>query len=350
MNFKNQKGSITMFVLVGLLFMTGFLMLLLGGNINRSKIAKEQFNIISDIYSHGDGDENAYNRAFAVLRKESKQITESVENNKILVIKRSYAAKLNNYIIYGNTSGTQSVGNTKNLFDTKTALTNLNNSFSTYEEDGYDVIRSKYGYYGGRSLFSSNITTLKPGTYTLSCELKDNSGVSQIYFGFYSASNVKYQKYINNPEKGKWINLAYTFTLTAETEISGWQFQGDRNSNTGDYNNLDIQVRKIQLEEGSSASEYSPYGEYKIPVKFTDGNGKSETFNICLSAPLKKSGEAVDYIDYKSQKVIWKVDSQTEEDISLPDVVTYEDYTKIEILTDVQPSKIEVEYLGYSIE
>lgn len=349
MNLKNEKGSITMFVLVGLLFMTGFLMISIGSNINRSKISKEQFNIISSIYSYGDGSENAYNRAYAKLRKKSKNLTAFVENEKILTLSGTYARKLDNYRIYGNTSGTQSVGNTTNLFDTKTALNNLNNKFSVSQDEGYDVIQSKKGYWDGRSLFSSNITTLKPGTYTLSCELKDNSGVSQIYYGFYSASSVKYQKYIN-PEKGKWISSAYTFTLTAETEISGWQFQGDRNSTTGDYSNLDIQVRKIQLEVGSSASDYSPYGEYNIPVKFTDGNGKTETFNICLSGPLKKSGEAVDYIDYKSQKVIWQVDSQEEESITLPDILTYEDNTNIEILTEVKPSKIEVDYVGYSIE
>ena len=38
------------------------------------------------------------------------------------------------------------------------------------------------------------------------------------------------------------------------------------------------------------------------------------------------------------------------ETIDLPELQTYEDYTKIEILTEVAPSKIEVEYQGYTLE
>ena len=34
-----------------------------------------------------------------------------------------------------------------------------------------------------------------------------------------------------------------------------------------------------------------------------------------------------------------------EEEINLPKLSTYEDYTKIEILTEINPSKIEIEYV-----
>ena len=50
MNVRDKKGSITIFVLVGLLFMTGFLLISFGSNVNKSKVAKEQFNIMSSIY------------------------------------------------------------------------------------------------------------------------------------------------------------------------------------------------------------------------------------------------------------------------------------------------------------
>lgn len=39
----------------------------------------------------------------------------------------------------------------------------------------------------------------------------------------------------------------------------------------------------------------------------------------------------------------------TEENIELPELPSFEDYTKIEVLTEVPPSKIEVEYDGYTI-
>ena len=73
MNVRDKKGSITVFVLVGLLFMASFLIISFGSNINRSKIAKEQFDILSGIYSHGDTDEEAYDRAYTDLRNKYKK-------------------------------------------------------------------------------------------------------------------------------------------------------------------------------------------------------------------------------------------------------------------------------------
>lgn len=105
LNIKNEKGSITMFVLVGLLFMTSFLLISIGSNINKSKIAKEQFNIMSSIYSYGDGDENAYNRAYTALRKENKRIlTTVVENSSTIELTKTFAQELYNIRIYGNTN------------------------------------------------------------------------------------------------------------------------------------------------------------------------------------------------------------------------------------------------------
>lgn len=105
LNVKNENGSIAMFVLIGLLFMTSFLLISLGSNINKSKIAKEQFNIMSSIYSYGDGDENAYDRAYTALRKKNKSIlTTSVENSSTIELTKTFEDKLSNYRIYGNSA------------------------------------------------------------------------------------------------------------------------------------------------------------------------------------------------------------------------------------------------------
>lgn len=105
MNIKNEKGSITMFALIGLLFMTNFLLISIGSNINKSKIAKEQFDIMSNIYSYGDGDENAYNRAYTALRKKNAQIlTTSVKNSSKIELTKTFAQEIYNLKIYGNTS------------------------------------------------------------------------------------------------------------------------------------------------------------------------------------------------------------------------------------------------------
>ena len=111
MKIKDNKGSITIFVLVGLLFMSSFLLISYANNINKSKVAKEQLNIISGIYSHGDGDANAYNRAYTALRKESKQIltydssSEGLTTVKEVILQKTYEEKVSNYRIYGSSSG-----------------------------------------------------------------------------------------------------------------------------------------------------------------------------------------------------------------------------------------------------
>lgn len=106
MKMRDNKGSITVFVLVGLLFMIGFLIISFGSNINKSKIAKEQFKIMSSVYSHGDGDANAYNRAYTALRKDNAQtLTLSTENSSILELTKTFANKVGNIKIYGNTDG-----------------------------------------------------------------------------------------------------------------------------------------------------------------------------------------------------------------------------------------------------
>ena len=51
MNFRDNKGSISIFVLVALLFMTAFLIISYADVNNKSKTIDEQANIISSIYS-----------------------------------------------------------------------------------------------------------------------------------------------------------------------------------------------------------------------------------------------------------------------------------------------------------
>ena len=56
MNLKDKKGSITIFVLVGVLFISAFLIISFASNVNKSKIAKEQFDIVSKLLNRDDVD------------------------------------------------------------------------------------------------------------------------------------------------------------------------------------------------------------------------------------------------------------------------------------------------------
>ena len=138
MNVRDKKGSITIFVLVGLLFMTGFLIISFGSNVNKSKVAKEQFNIMSSIYSHNDGDENAYNRAYTVLRKKkAKTLTVSVENASTVELIKTFEGELTNYKIYGS-MGTQIIMKVTNEDDSTNQQYTINLSSSLQETEYID--------------------------------------------------------------------------------------------------------------------------------------------------------------------------------------------------------------------
>ena len=67
MKLKNEKGSITIFVLVGLLFMSAFLIISYAGNVNKSKVVKEQLEIINSIYQMNvETVDNIYNKVTAM--------------------------------------------------------------------------------------------------------------------------------------------------------------------------------------------------------------------------------------------------------------------------------------------
>lgn len=100
----------------------------------------------------------------------------------------------------------------------------------------------------------------------------------------------------------------------------------------------------IQLEKGSTSTKYEPY--------------KESVYNIYLDAPLRKVGDYVDYIDFANRKVVRNVgvadDSGTkpieeslygltrpiQENIDVP-LLTKESIGRLEILTEVEPSKLE---------
>ncbi len=108
MNIKKDKGSSAIFVLIGMLFMTAFLIITYGNLSNKSKVMAEQYNIISDIYSNGGNtNEMAYEAAYTALRNKNKQTitleidAEENDDTDEIVLDKVYAGKLKNYKIYG---------------------------------------------------------------------------------------------------------------------------------------------------------------------------------------------------------------------------------------------------------
>ena len=163
--------------------------------------------------------------------------------------------------------------------------------------------------------------TLPIGTYNLSIS---NTGVSSFYI------------VINGKSNGVGRT---SFTLTKSSDI-GLKF----------YESTDTVLGNIQIELGSSATEYEPYKG-------------SITEHIYLDEPLRKVGDYSDYIDFKNQKVVRKIEVlddtgtktisesfgtlaiPTEENVSLPALKTFKGTSIMSVDTAVLPSNIKAKYI-----
>ena len=165
------------------------------------------------------------------------------------------------YKIYGNSiqNGTpkpetpievESVGDkTKNLFNNDTSLleqvTYYTSSGSTGTRIGYKIL-------------------LPPGTYTAHAE---------------GTANTQYIYGCINSSAGEFISTAH---IVVHNELRTQTFtinEGDILYLYNGSSNLVVNVAKelfssfnIQIEEGSTATDYEPYGKYKIPVKVSGKN------------------------------------------------------------------------------
>ena len=291
MNFKDKKGSIAIFVLVGLLFMSAFLIISFASNVNKSKTAKEQFDIVSQIYSYGEGYEGAYDKSYTDLRNKNKQTmnasSEGLENTGTLELTKTFDENISNYRIYGNSvqdgtpspsnsAETKSVGDkTVNLVEypyynsskTVNGITFTDNGDGTVTVNGtatgqatFDIARSMKELWDG----------VVPGeTYTASLECTGEcTGSITFVTNYYKDTATSSSSY------SSWISVApgKTKTSAAPSDIGGLRsyivfLKG------ATANNL---ILKPQLELGSTATEYGPCGKYKIAIKVT---GKNQYFN-----------------------------------------------------------------------
>lgn len=221
-------------------------------NVDMNKGISFRFNISSDLYNQQSSETNS-------------------------VIFTSSEADLNSYRIYGNTlqndtSTEQSVGDvTKNLINdnrNKVASTGLtlitaDSKLSLNGGNSASAVQVIYHYSNNDSLI------LKAGvSYTLSLQYisgsLDTLSSSAMYFGLKDTSSA----WVTNSTKGitltNYKNKLYvTFSVDVDTQVS-FGFVGSCTAS-----NL---VFGIQLEEGTVATEYEPYGKYKIPVSISGKN------------------------------------------------------------------------------
>lgn len=116
---------------------------------------------------------------------------------------------------------------------------------------------------------------------------------------------IGYQNFINQNSTPYSVLYNSDLTFNSQTAITrtttGYYFTSPINGFIRLNFYIDMEDY-VQLEVGSTVTEYEPYG-YKIPVKVSN-NTEEITTNIYLNEPLRKVGDYADYIDYKNKKVV----------------------------------------------
>ena len=186
----------------------------------------------------------------------------------------------------------QSVGKkTKNLFDEELLLSNSN---ATKTDDGYKLAGYPVIYDSSSSLIKHIKSVLKPNvTYTLSRRFSGykSDNIGAIWIRNSSANLVQV------PFGGGIKSAKFTFTQEQIDSIANIYIYG-RNTN-----NLNGIFNYIQLEEGSVATDYEPYGKYKIPVTARSKN----LFDVDYYMTYNKEQETIRG-DTKFSDNFWKND------------------------------------------
>ena len=168
----------------------------------------------------------------------------------------------------------ESVGDrTKNLFNNDTSLLG---QITYYGSSGNTGIRIGYKI------------LLPPGTYTIHAEGTPNV---QYIYGIINSANNEYISGVNIVVH----NSLYTITFTINEGDILYLYNGSSNLNVAPAIEL-FNSFNIQIEEGTIATDYEPYGKYKIPVKVSSKN-------LLLGDVLKASSYGGFY--GSSQNSIW---------------------------------------------
>ena len=162
-----------------------------------------------------------------------------------------------------------------------------------------ETIKRHSGYYfdgtGAASDANSKFIRLDPVTVKPNTTYKLSSNLSIYSVWFFNSNNsISIDANIHRTD-----NVIASFTTPANCNM----LRISLNNTSG---NADTSAFKwIQLEEGSTATSYEPYG-YKIPITVSNGS-KTKTTNIYLKEPLRKIGEYADYLDLTNKKVVRNV-------------------------------------------
>lgn len=146
------------------------------------------------------------------------------------------------------------------------------------------------------------------------------------------------------------INSTYNYgIIEGKTMSTDWTCH----SNTISINNKSVNTKfrngtkyaKIIILNNNNAQADTTTYYSRMIIAESDKYEKKITIDMSGHDPLRSNGEVSDYIDYKNQRIVRKLDSslnvlstETYEDVTLPEIPTYDGNTIIESTDTVTPT------------
>lgn len=209
MKLKSQKGSITIFVLIALLFYTAFLLLMYAANTNKFKTITEKSDILKGIYEKNTDDlsiNNIYNRKTAEYNSDLRnfQKVEYLESTGTQYIDTGvYLPYKADFDIYYKNKKSNTVGNVgfgyynDNGFTFEEQSWNASNAkniliFDTNWSDGYSFPNSFFNTIRHIELIGNNLY-IDEELYSTYERIGDNVANNSLLLGAYRENNrIKY--------------------------------------------------------------------------------------------------------------------------------------------------------------
>ncbi len=287
---RRERGSVTVIVFATITFILITISAILTTVSLKRKAQIKETKMLQDAYG-GDMETVYYDQVEKIAK------TSEAEGDQIQ-LKNTYAGKLENYKIYGNTiqDGTPTVEN-----PVKINSVGEENNKITVKSCGKNLIsiqdmNIKYtnDYY--LNIFPDNPKLLleENTTYTITFEYKVNFNSSSSIGCGIGYGDTHYRRdiiYMQNYENNMAGKFKYTFTTPLQFDESyGTPYLQLRLSRTYVKATIDVDIKNIQLEKSDTSSEFEPYRE--------------NLQTISLAEPLRKLGDVADYIDYKNGRVV----------------------------------------------
>ena len=125
------------------------------------------------------------------------------------------------------------------------------------------------------------------------------------------------------------------------------EFKQSRGCITETYFARDVIDMYILYKDGEKMAEYS------VKVNAEDNTFVIGSANLVVYIRYDNVTSIEEWKGYLAKnelKITYPLATLTQETIDLPEILTFEDYTNIEVLTEIAPSKIEATYYGYTME